>query len=517
MTAENLADLVAQSTLIVIGTTSEGEPRVERVPGRDSSDRSKPDANFTMIGNVYQIEIERYLKGSGDSSLSVIQQVGFDAYVPGPNNSPGMLTQARYDNLALMLGRSNRYLLFLRDHADTEGLWSGTAQPYKFLLVNGDARSEIPLGTLDGAFPNRPESEFIDQVEALIASRGSDDATKTAALRIPNDATWLLEYLDGSPRVDGTHVALRVNGDSLGGFDGCNSFGGRWDDGITIARPDGTFSVPTTFWTQMLCGGPEGIMEQADSYMTALIDGKMFRLDGDRLEIFDETNEVRLIFSRQDPLPGDAIDLVGTAWRLVIEADEGGGTRAPTLALLNDRIAAGATACGGYVAGYNVTDGRLRFAGISTTDTMEECTYEPFHPEDLSGTADYSVEKSSGSKLLSIRTWEGKTLVYEPLPPIVDGIFAERWSLTTFIQPHETASGHTRYSRTTDVIPGTEVTIEFRKDGVSGLAGCNTYGAPTRVDGSKVTIGAAMVTRAWCDDPEGLMEQERRYLGILSA
>ena len=92
-----------------------------------------------------------------------------------------MLTQARYDNLALMLGRSNRYLLFLRDHADTEGLWSGTAQPYKFLLVNGDARSEI-LGTLDGAFPNRPESEFIDQVEALIASRGSDDATKTAAL-----------------------------------------------------------------------------------------------------------------------------------------------------------------------------------------------------------------------------------------------------------------------------------------------------------------------------------------------
>ena len=147
---------------------------------------------------------------------------------------------------------------------------------------------------------------------------------------------------------------------------------------------------------------------------------------------------------------------------------------------------------------------------------MEECTYEPFHPEDLSETADYSVEKSPGSKLLSIRTWEGKTLVYEPLPPIVDGIFAGRWSLTTFIQPHETASGHTRYSRTTDVIPGTEVTIEFRKDGVSGLAGCNTYGAPTRVDGSKVTIGAAMVTRAWCDDPEGLMEQERRYLGILS-
>ena len=373
------------------------------------------------------------------------------------------------------------------------------------------------MGTLDGAFPDRPESEFIDQVEALIASRGSDDTTKTAALGIPNDAMWLLEYLDGSPRVDGTHVALRVNGDSLGGFDGCNSFGGRWDDGTTIARPAGTFSVPTTFQTQMLCGGPEGIMEQADSYMTALIDGKMFRLDGDRLEILDETNEVRLISSRQDPLPGDAIDLMGTAWRLVIEADEGGRTRAPTLAFLNDRIAAGAITCGGYVATYSVTDGRLSFPAISMTGPAESCADEPFHPEDLSGTADYSVENSPESKLFSIRTWEGKTLVYEPLPPIFDGIFAGRWSLTTFIQPHETASGDTRYSRTIDVIPGTEVTIEFRKDGVSGLAGCNTYGAPTRVDGSKVTIGAVMVTRAWCDDPEGLMEQERRYLDILSA
>ena len=176
--------------------------------------------------------------------------------------------------------------MFLRDHADTEGLWSGTAQPYKFLLVNGDARSEIPLGTLDGAFPNRPESEFIDQVEALIASRGSDDATKTAALRIPNDATWLLEYLDGS------HASMAPTSPS-------GSMGTRSEDSMaaTLSVAGGTTGplslgrtgrsrFPTTFWTQMLCGGPEGIMEQVDSYMTALIDGKMFRLDGDRLEIF---------------------------------------------------------------------------------------------------------------------------------------------------------------------------------------------------------------------------------------
>ena len=86
-----LAKLVAHSTLIVIGTTSDTEPREERVPGRLPSGPSKPDPNYTMIGNVYEVQVERYLKGSGDTTLPVIQSIGYDAIAPGLGNTPGRL------------------------------------------------------------------------------------------------------------------------------------------------------------------------------------------------------------------------------------------------------------------------------------------------------------------------------------------------------------------------------------------------------------------------------------------
>ena len=135
--------------------------------------------------------------------------------------------------------------------------------------------------------------------------------------------------------------------------------------------------------------------------------------------------------------------------------------------------------------------------------------------DQLSLTDDYSVEETASGKLLCIHTKDGKVLVYEPLPAS-DRITDGRWSLTTIIEPLEAKTGRTRHSRATDVIPGSEVTIEFREDGVSGSAGCNKYGAPINIVSGEITVRAATVTRAWCDDPEGLMDQERRYLGILS-
>ena len=89
---------------------------------------------------------------------------------------------------------------------------------------------------------------------------------------------------------------------------------------------------------------------------------------------------------------------------------------------------------------------------------------------------------------------------------VSDSRTEERWSLTTFIEPLEAKTGRSRHSRATDVIPGTEVTIDFREDGISGSAGCDKYGAPIDIDSSEVTFGAATVTRAWCDEPDGLMD-----------
>lgn len=129
---------------------------------------------------------------------------------------------------------------------------------------------------------------------------------------------------------------------------------------------------------------------------------------------------------------------------------------------------------------------------------------------------EYSVDESTGESLLRIRTSRGRILVFELLPPAVDSIFTVRWSLATFVEPHETDYS-TIYSRTADVVQGTEVTIEFSENGVSGSAGCNSYSAPVQVDDSTIDVGPAKVTRARCDDPEHLMGQERRYLDILQS
>ena len=341
---------------------------------------------------------------------------------------------------------------------------------------------------------------------------------ETEATVIPDESQWLLAEIDGDALIDGTSATLEIAGDSYGGYDGCNDFGGMWTNGTPIARPDGTFSVPETVRTLKFCEGIDGVMEQADAYMTALRVGKTFRLDGDRLEILDEADEVRIMLVRKTPLPGSPVELVGTSWRVAKE-DEGGGARAPTLAFLSTYIAAGVTACRPYVVHFRVDDERLSFPAKSMIGMTKGCSEEQFelegsYTDQLSLSDDYSVENTAGGKLLRIRTRNGKVLVYEPLSPELDRITEGIWSLTTLIEPRETTTGRTQRPRT-DIIPETELTIEFREDGVHGSAGCNKYSAPVNIDGTGITVGAATVTRAWCDDPAGLMDQERLYLNIL--
>ncbi len=68
------------------------------------------------------------------------------------------------------------------------------------------------------------------------------------------------------------------------------------------------------------------------------------------------------------------------------------------------------------------------------------------------------------------------------------------------------------------VIAGTTVTAEFAPDGnVTGSAGCNRYFAAYEVSGKTMTIGPAGSTKMYCGEPEGIMEQEARYLSLLES
>ena len=66
------------------------------------------------------------------------------------------------------------------------------------------------------------------------------------------------------------------------------------------------------------------------------------------------------------------------------------------------------------------------------------------------------------------------------------------------------------------VSAGTELTANFGKDGnLTGNAGCNDYNGAYKVDGNKITIGPLASTMKFCNDPEGVMDQEAQYLAAL--
>ena len=56
-----------------------------------------------------------------------------------------------------------------------------------------------------------------------------------AATELPGNATWVLDSLEGRPLIDASFVELRVDGDWFIGFDGCNAYGARSEDGAPIA------------------------------------------------------------------------------------------------------------------------------------------------------------------------------------------------------------------------------------------------------------------------------------------
>jgi heat shock protein HslJ len=65
------------------------------------------------------------------------------------------------------------------------------------------------------------------------------------------------------------------------------------------------------------------------------------------------------------------------------------------------------------------------------------------------------------------------------------------------------------------VVEGTALTFGFDGERVHGSAGCNRYFGPATI-GDTVQVGPLATTMMYCSHPEGVMEQERRFLDVLS-
>ena len=340
-------------------------------------------------------------------------------------------------------------------------------------------------------------------------------------IELAGEAGWTLESLDGRPLIEESSIILKMSEDGFVGFDGCNHYDGRSKDGAPIADADGRFSVQDGFRTEQHCPEPQGIMEQADAYISALWQGERFRIVDDRLEILDSEGATRLVFVKQEPLPGHPVELEGTGWRLLIEADAMDGVRAPTLAFLDDRLVTGATACRSYVATYKASEGALRFPIKSMVRFPQSCgkdarILEGEFGDFLTWAREYSVHEEGGSTRLRIRSARGKTLTFEQLPQNIEGIADTEWSLVAFVELRQLGPGMWN-RRTISVVQGTEVTILFDKDGLGGFTGCNSYAGSAKVEDGSISIDAQnfSYTAKLCEAPDGLREQEERYFDLV--
>ena len=341
-------------------------------------------------------------------------------------------------------------------------------------------------------------------------------------IELAAEGTWVLELLDGRPVIEDSAITLRIGDDWFDGINGCNRYGGQSRDGTPVVGADGVFKIPPGAVTGMLCLEPEGVMDQADAYMSAFMQGKRYRVPGERLEILDGEDEVRLVFIRQAPLQGSPIDLEGTAWRLLEEGDTDGDVRAPTMVFLDDRLITGVTACRPYAASYSISDGNIRFPSVSMLsrdesscpDESRSLQYD--YTDFLTWAREYSVDEEGGSSLLRIWSIRGKTFTFEPLPRIVEDIADTEWSLMAFVELRDPGAG-TWITRTTLVVEGTEVTILFDEDGLGGSSGCNSYAALATVKDGSITIDAQSLdhTEKNCGGVKGLVKQEERYLDLL--
>jgi len=66
-----------------------------------------------------------------------------------------------------------------------------------------------------------------------------------------------------------------------------------------------------------------------------------------------------------------------------------------------------------------------------------------------------------------------------------------------------------------DPVSESTVTLNFYADNLNGTTGCNAYSARYELKGDKISILELVVTEQACENPPGIMEQERIYTEFL--
>jgi heat shock protein HslJ len=311
---------------------------------------------------------------------------------------------------------------------------------------------------------------------------------------------WTLESLNGAALAPESNITLTFEADSLGGYSGCNSYGGPY-----TATAAGGFDAGEIAMTAMACL-EQPIMDQEAAFSQALLEATTYSVTDDELRLSNANGETTLVFRRRIPEPMDPVQLQNTDWQLVtVNGESLLPGRAITLRFGADQ-ATGYAGCRSYEADFSAEGDHLSFPMISMVETVcwkpeSYLLQEGQFTEDLGRISHYRLADG----LLEIVTVQDRTLSFAPATgeePIGE---EGAWVLAAF----EDGAG------ATPALTGAEVTAQFEAGGIQGKAGCNSYSAEISGSGP-ITVSAPISTRMACNEPAGVMEQESRYLEQLS-
>lgn len=188
------------------------------------------------------------------------------------------------------------------------------------------------------------------------------------------------------------------------------------------------------------------------------------------------------------------VDLNGTAWTASTingEAVE----HSEITAIFSDGRMAGSAGCNRYSGPYETSGADITFpqAFISTLMACEQETMEQERRflQALETVTGY--EAADGT--LTLTADDSEIIVFDEVSQDLSGT---SWSILSYLD------GNGRVS----TIPGTEASVEFDDNTITGTAGCNTMNGSFTADGRALTITELSQTDMYCTEPEGLMDQE---------
>jgi heat shock protein HslJ len=199
--------------------------------------------------------------------------------------------------------------------------------------------------------------------------------------------------------------------------------------------------------------------------------------------------------------------LTGTSWNLVALAGEDIDPALPavTLRFDADGTLGGFDGCNRYRGAFSVAGTAIHIPSEMAT-TRAACR-EPLtrrasaYAEALGRAASFAVDANR----LSLQDAAGREVA----------VF-EAGSLTLAGTAWEVMAYNNGKQAVVSVLGGTRITAHYGDDGrVTGSAGCNQYFAGYEVEGESISIALPGATRRFCAEPEGIMDQEARFLEAL--